>query len=108
MKRLNVGEETFGGHPTPALTATYDITTKERMCLHAITFMKVVFALILSHLLAERFSGDAGAPVGILSSSRTSPSLLLEGFSARGSLEIPSRLCPFSKDRHQGSISSSL
>ena len=42
MKRLNVGEETFGGHPTPVLTTSYDITTKERMCLHAITFMKVV------------------------------------------------------------------
>ena len=41
LLRPNLGEATFGGHPSPSLDVPYEVTKKEKMILHAITFMKV-------------------------------------------------------------------
>ena len=37
-----MSDATFGGHPNPSLDVPYEITKKEKMALHAITFMKVL------------------------------------------------------------------
>ena len=40
-KRLHLEEDNNGDNRPPVLDVPYDVTTKDRMCLHAITFLKV-------------------------------------------------------------------
>ncbi len=42
VPRPILSDATFGGHPNPSLDVPYEITKKEKMALHAITFMKVL------------------------------------------------------------------